>query len=125
MAVEPTIFELSSPGRRGVTFPAPDVPDAELPTDLQRDELHFPEVSDIDVVRHFTRISQKNHAIDISIYPLGSCTMKFNPRINEAIARMPGFAQIHPLQRPETVQGALKLMFDLQEMLAEISGFAS
>jgi len=123
MAIEPTIFELSEPGRRGVVFPSPDVPPAELPVEMQREELHFPEVSEIDVVRHFTRLSQKNHAIDISIYPLGSCTMKFNPRINEAVARMPGFAQIHPLQTPETVPGALQLMYELQEMLAEISGF--
>ncbi|MGD9710602.1 MAG: aminomethyl-transferring glycine dehydrogenase subunit GcvPB [Thermomicrobiales bacterium] len=124
MAIEPTIFELSSPGRRGVAFPLPDVPKAELPKALQREALAFPEASEIDVVRHFTRMSQKNHAIDISMYPLGSCTMKFNPRINEAVARMPGFAALHPLQRPETAQGALRLMFELQEMLAEISGFA-
>jgi glycine dehydrogenase subunit 2 len=123
MAVEPTIYELSQPGRRGVTFPAPDVPEAELPEELRREEFVFPEVSEIDVVRHFTRMSQKNHAIDISMYPLGSCTMKFNSRINEAVARMPGYASIHPLQPEVTVQGAMMLMHELQEMLAEISGF--
>ena len=80
-------------------------------------------MSEIDVIRHFTRLSQKNHAIDIAIYPLGSCTMKYNPKINEAVARLPGFANIHPYQDPGTVQGALQLMWELQGMLAEISGF--
>ena len=125
MTVEPTIFELSRPHRRGVTFPAASVPDYPIPHELQREHLGWPEVSEIDVVRHVTRMSQKNHAIDIAIYPLGSCTMKFNSRINEAVARMPGFAALHPLQDPNTTQGAMQLMFELQEILAEISGFAS
>ncbi len=123
MATEPTIFELSSPGRRGVSFPEPDVPSAELPEALQRESFAFPEASEIDVVRHFTRMSQKNHAIDIAMYPLGSCTMKYNSRINEAVARLTGFAAAHPLQRQDTAQGSLHLMYDLQTMLAEISGF--
>ncbi len=123
MAVEPLIFELSSPGRRAVRIPAPDVPESSLPDDLRRDTLNWPEVSEIDVIRHFTRVSQENHAIDINMYPLGSCTMKYNPRITEKAARMDGFANIHPLAPEETVQGALELMFDLQEMLGEISGF--
>jgi glycine dehydrogenase subunit 2 len=125
MAIEPTIFELSEPGRRGVVFPSPDVPEAELPADMQRETLQFPEASEIDVVRHFTRMSQKNHAIDIAMYPLGSCTMKFNPRINEAVARLSGFANIHPLQPAETVPGAMKLLYELEQMLAEISGLDS
>jgi glycine dehydrogenase subunit 2 len=123
MAVEPLIFELSSPGRRAVRIPAPDVPDTPLPDELRRDALHWPEVSEIDVIRHFTRVSQKNHAIDINMYPLGSCTMKYNPRVTEKAARLDGFASIHPLAPEETVQGALELMYDLQEMLGEISGF--
>jgi glycine dehydrogenase subunit 2 len=123
MAVEPLIFELSKPGRRAVRFPAPDVPETALPADLARESLHWPEVSEIDVIRHFTRLSQKNHAIDINFYPLGSCTMKYNPKINEAVARYPGFARLHPYQPESTVQGALELMFELQDMLAEISGF--
>ncbi len=123
MAVEPTIFDLSRSGRRGVTFPKADVPEAAVPEDLARDELAFPEMSEIDVVRHFTRLSQKNHAIDLAIYPLGSCTMKFNPRINEAVARMPGFASVHPLQTESSSQGSLQVMFELQRMLSEISGF--
>jgi glycine cleavage system P protein (glycine dehydrogenase) subunit 2 len=125
MAVEPMIYELSRPGRRGVRMPAPDVPETEIPDSLRRESLDWPEVSEIDVIRHYTRASQKNHAIDINFYPLGSCTMKYNPKINEAVARYPGFAQIHPGQTEETVQGALELMFELQEMLAEISGFSA
>ena len=125
MAVEPLLFELSKPGRRGVRFPEPDVPETPLPQELARESLEWPEVSEIDVIRHFTRLSQKNHAIDIGMYPLGSCTMKYNPKINEAVARLPGFANIHPYQPESTVQGALQLMWELQEMLGEISGFAA
>jgi glycine dehydrogenase subunit 2 len=124
MAVEPTIFELSRPNRRGVTFPAASVPEYSVPSNLSRNDLAWAEVSEIDVVRHFTRLSQKNHAIDIAIYPLGSCTMKFNSRINESVARLPGFANLHPLQGEETTQGAMQLMYELKQMLAEISGFA-
>ena len=124
MAVEPLIFELSCPGRRGVQFPPADVPTTELPSHLRRDRLDWPEVSEIDVIRHFTRVSQKNHAIDINIYPLGSCTMKYNPKINEAVARYAGVRQYPSLSGSEaTVQGALELMYELQEMLAKISGF--
>ena len=123
MAVEPLIFELSQPERRGVRFPAPDVPETPFPDELRRDRLDWPEVSEIDVIRHFTRLSQKNHAIDINIYPLGSCTMKYNPKINEAVARLPGFAELHPYQDEADAQGALELMHELQEMLGEISGF--
>jgi glycine dehydrogenase subunit 2 len=123
MAVEPLIIELSKPGRRAVRMPEPDVPETTPPSDLLRDGLNWPEVSEIDVIRHYTRVSQKNHAIDINMYPLGSCTMKYNPKINEAVARYAGFAGIHPYQPAEQVQGALELMHELQEMLAEISGF--
>jgi glycine dehydrogenase subunit 2 len=123
MAVEPLIYELSKPGRRAVRFPASDVPETDLPSDMLRDELNWPEVSEIDVIRHFTRLSQKNHAIDINMYPLGSCTMKYNPKINEEVARYPGFARLHPYAPDATVQGALEMMYELQEMLAEISGF--
>jgi glycine dehydrogenase subunit 2 len=123
MAVEPLIFELSKPGRHGTSVPESDVPQVEIPSELRRTSLDLPEVSEIDVIRHYTRMSQKNHAIDINFYPLGSCTMKYNPKINEVVARMPGFAHIHPLQEPRTVQGALELMHELQSYLAEISGF--
>ena len=121
---EPTIYELSSPGRQGVRFPEPDVPQSPLPTEFRRKDLPLPEVSEVDVVRHFTRLSQKNYGVDIGIYPLGSCTMKYNPKINEAAARLPGFAFTHPLQPEDTVQGNLYLMYALQEWLMEISGFA-
>jgi glycine dehydrogenase subunit 2 len=123
MAVEPLIYELSKTGRRGTSVPPVDVPVVEVPAELRRDRLELPEVSEIDVIRHYTRLSHKNHAIDINFYPLGSCTMKYNPKINEIVARLPGMAAIHPLQDPETVQGALELMYELQVMLAEISGF--
>jgi len=121
---EPTIYELSSEGRVGVLFPEPDVPMAEFPRDLLREDLPFPELAEVDVVRHFTNLSAKNYSIDRGFYPLGSCTMKYNPKINEVVARLPGFAGTHPRQPIETVQGNLALMYQLQEFLKEISGFA-
>jgi len=123
MRVEPLIFELSKPGRTGTSVPDLDVPEAPLPVEHLRDDLPLPEVSEIDVVRHFTRLSQLNHAVDIDFYPLGSCTMKYNPKINELVARFPGFAHLHPLQDPRSVQGILRLMYELQGFLAEIAGF--
>ncbi len=120
---EPTIFEMSSPGRQGAKYPEPDVPTESIPESLQRDDLPLPEVSEMGVVRHFTRLSQLNHGVDIGFYPLGSCTMKYNPKINEEACRLPGFAKIHPLQPIETVQGAIGLMYELQEWLKGISGF--
>lgn len=121
---EPTIFEISTEGRVGVRFPAPDVPRAPLPGSLVRKDLPMPELSELDVVRHFTHLSSLNYCIDGGFYPLGSCTMKYNPKVNEDVARMPGFALTHPLQPIETVQGNLALMYQLQEWLQEISGFA-
>jgi len=85
---EPTIFELSRPGRKGIQFPAPDVPESPLPEDFLREDLPLPEVPENTVVRHFTNISQLNHSIDTGFYPLGSCTMKYNPKINEEVARL-------------------------------------
>jgi glycine dehydrogenase subunit 2 len=122
---EPTIYDLSSPGRQGAYFPEADVPKAALPKDFLRADLPLPEIAEIDVVRHYTRLSQLNHGVDTGFYPLGSCTMKYNPKVNEVTARLPGFAGIHPLQPIETVQGAVGLMFELQEWLAELSGFAA
>lgn len=122
--IEPTIFELSSPGRQGVRFPDADVPETNIPAQFKRQDLPLPELSELDVVRHFTHISQFNYAVDIGFYPLGSCTMKYNPKINEAGARLPGFAYTHPSQPIETVQGNLALMFGLQEWLKEIGGFS-
>ncbi len=122
--IEPLIFELSRTGRMGVTLPTPDVPLSELPADLLRGDLPLPEVSEVDVVRHYTRLSQMNYAVDIGLYPLGSCTMKYNPKVNEVAARLPGFARTHPYQPPQTAQGNLQLMYELQEALKEIGGFA-
>jgi len=121
---EPVIFDLSSPGRLGVSLPEPDVPAYPLPRGLARDDLPLPEVSELDVVRHFVRLSQLNHSIDTGFYPLGSCTMKYNPKVNEDAARLTGFAHSHPLQEATTVQGNLALMYSLQEWLKEIGGFA-
>jgi len=122
---EPLIYELSSPGRPCVPLPEPDVPLTDLPAGLTREDLPLPELSEVDVVRHFIHLSQLNYAVDTGFYPLGSCTMKYNPKVNEDAARLPGFAFTHPLQDPETVQGNLALMYSLQEWLKEIGGFAA
>ena len=121
--VEPTIFDLSSPGRIGVTFPEPDVPRSELPDSMLREDLPLPELAEVDVVRHYMHLSTFNYSVDSGFYPLGSCTMKYNPKINEDTCRLPGFLFTHPLQPIETVQGNLALMYTLQEWLKEISGF--
>ncbi len=120
---EPTIYELSSQGRIGVRFPESDVPNFEVPQEFKRRDLPLPELSELDVIRHFTHLSSLNYSIDNGLYPLGSCTMKYNPKINESTARIPGFAFTHPLQPENTIQGNLALMYDLQEHLKEISGF--
>ena len=123
--VEPTIFDLSSPGRTGVKMPASDVPTADLPPKhLLRSDLPLPEVAEVDVVRHYMHLSKFNYSVDSGYYPLGSCTMKYNPKINEDTCRLPGFLFTHPLQPIETVQGNLILMYHLQEWLKEIGGFA-
>jgi glycine dehydrogenase subunit 2 len=121
---EPLIYELGSPGRVGVFLPELDVPESDLPEGYLRHELNLPEVSEVQVVRHYVRLSQKNYGVDIGMYPLGSCTMKYNPKVNEVAARLPGFAQTHPLQGVASVQGNLRLMYELQEYLKEIGGWA-
>jgi glycine dehydrogenase subunit 2 len=123
----PLIFERSREGRRGIRFPAADVPEydeqAALPADLCRQTpLGLPEVAENDVVRHYTGLSQLNYAIDKGFYPLGSCTMKYNPKVNEWVAALPGFLDIHPLQPEETVQGMLEVLWTLEHVLAEIAG---
>ncbi|MEN6371448.1 MAG: aminomethyl-transferring glycine dehydrogenase subunit GcvPB [Armatimonadota bacterium] len=126
MKQEPLIYELSKPGRVGCTMPVNDVPEVDvalsLPEGSVRESLPLPEVSELDVVRHFTHLSENQISVDNSFYPLGSCTMKYNPKINERIANMPGFTMLHPLQPEKTVQGALALMYELQQYLAEIGG---
>ncbi len=122
---EPLIFEISRKGREGVSLPACDVPETSIPSDLCRTELSLPEVSEIDLVRHYVRLSQLNYAVDTGFYPLGSCTMKYNPKANDAAAGIPGFAGLHPLQDAATSQGAMAVMHSLQSMIAEIGGFAA
>ncbi len=121
------IFEVSRPGRVAYSLPKSDVEsvdlEAKFPKHLIRDEAaELPEVAELDLVRHYTALSNKNHGIDNGFYPLGSCTMKYNPKVNEVIARIPGFSRIHPYQPAETVQGALELLYNLQEELAVITG---
>jgi len=118
------IFEMGSAGRSALTWPAParKIED-EIPAALLRGDLAgFPEMGELEVVRHFTRLSQRNFGIESQFYPLGSCTMKYNPKLNEAVARLPGFARVHPMTPPELLQGALGLLYELERMLAEISG---
>jgi glycine dehydrogenase subunit 2 len=122
---EKLLFEHSDPGRKGYSLPQLDVPEAELPAELVREEIRdFPELSEVDVVRHFTRLSTWNYGVDSGFYPLGSCTMKYNPKVNEVAARLPGLADIHPATPPHLSQGILELMYHLQTALAEVSGFA-
>ena len=127
---EALIFERSQAGRRGYLLPPLDVDetplDELLPAHLRRDDdlAGVPEVSEVDVVRHFTRISTWNYHIDLGMYPLGSCTMKYNSRLNERVARIPGFANLHPLAPAEDAQGALAVIHELQQHLSEITGLA-
>ena len=123
--MEKFIYDLSVPGRRGVDMPEADVPLTPLPTDYLRKELALPEIGEPEVVRHYVRLSQLNYAVDKGMYPLGSCTMKYNPKVNERMCRLPGLANLHPLQDAETVQGAMGMMYELQTMLAAITGFSA
>ena len=121
------LFELSSPGKKGYQLPPLDVPAVDPATALRaanvRTEIEdFPEVSEVDVIRHFTRLSTWNYAIDLGLYPLGSCTMKYNPRVNEQAARVDGLAWIHPYQPDSLSQGAMEIMAELERCLAEITG---
>lgn len=122
---EPLIFEISHPGRKAFSLPKLDVPETKLPVEYLREDLPLPEVSEVDLIRHYVRLSQLNYGVDTGFYPLGSCTMKYNPKVNEAAARFPGFTRTHPYQDHWTVQGNLHLMYLLQEFLKEIAGFAA
>lgn len=124
---EDLLFEMSSPGKRGYQLPALDVPEAypaaALGAENVRAEIDgFPEVSEVEVIRHFTRLSTWNYAIDLGLYPLGSCTMKYNPRVNELVARLDGLAWAHPYQPESLSQGAMRIMVQLEDALAEITG---
>lgn len=118
------IFEKSVKGRKAVELPKLDVPFQHnlIPQDFLRGELELPEVSELDIVRHYTALSRRNFGVDNGFYPLGSCTMKYNPRINEDAANMQGFSQLHPYVPEEFSQGALQLMYELGEYLKEITG---
>lgn len=122
----PLIFERSVPGKEGFRLHEPDVPVKDISDtigkDLLRDEVDLPEVSEVDVIRHYTELSQMNYGVDNGFYPLGSCTMKYNPKINEEIAALPNFTDIHPYSPEELVQGTLKFMYDTQKVLSEITG---
>ncbi|WIG60136.1 MAG: Glycine dehydrogenase [decarboxylating] (glycine cleavage system P2 protein) [Ktedonobacterales bacterium] len=127
MSTEQLIFERGAPGRRAATLPTLDIP--EQPLDslipaayLRAEPAPLPEVSEIEVVRHYTHLSQRNFGVDQGFYPLGSCTMKYNPKINEDMASLPGFARLHPLEHESMTQGALQLLYELEQYLAEISG---
>lgn len=122
---ESLIYDISSPGRCGVNLPACDVPQSALPKRFLRKELPLPEVAEVDLVRHFVRLSQLNYGVDKGFYPLGSCTMKYSPKVNEEAARISALVNTHPYQDPASVQGNLFLMHRLQEFLKEISGFAA
>src|SRR6476469_5489011 len=125
---EALIFERSHTGRVGYRLPKLDVEetniDSIIPAEFRRDDDldGVPEVSEVDVVRHFTRISTWNYSIDLGMYPLGSCTMKYNSRLNEKVARIAGFAGLHPFTDAEDAQGALEVIYQLQQHLAEITG---
>lgn len=126
---QPLIFEYSRPGRVAYSLPDLDVPEEHLhdvlPNEYLRDEDEapdFPEVSELQLMRHYTALSKRNYGIETGFYPLGSCTMKYNPKINEDVARLPGLAHLHPDQDEDTVQGAMELMYRLQTNLAKITG---
>ncbi|EQB35987.1 glycine dehydrogenase subunit 2 [Virgibacillus sp. CM-4] len=125
----PLIFEHSKPGRTSYSLPELDVPDIDLDAELGERYLReqppeLPEVSELDIVRHYTGLSNRNYGVDSGFYPLGSCTMKYNPKLNEDIARLDGFSHIHPDQPEKSVQGAMEMMYDLQTALREITGMA-
>jgi glycine dehydrogenase subunit 2 len=123
---EPLLFEISSPGKKGYQLPELDVPSVDAKAalgDAAREEIEdFPEVSEVEVIRHFTRLSSWNYAIDLGLYPLGSCTMKYNPRVNELVARTEGLAWAHPYQPESLAQGAMAIVAELERCLAEITG---
>ncbi|MDF2499558.1 MAG: glycine dehydrogenase (decarboxylating) subunit 2 [Anaerosporomusa subterranea] len=121
------IFEMSVPGRQALNLPQCDVPALEIETlipaeFLRKADAQLPEVSQPDLIRHYTNLSKRNFGLDSGFYPLGSCTMKYNPKVNEDVVRYPGFAHIHPLQDSESSQGALKLLYTMEQYLAEIAG---
>src|SRR5947209_2556647 len=122
-ALEPLLSEIHEAGRAGRHVRGSEDADALIPNEFRRPaSLDLPEITAPQVVRHFTHLAQLNYAVDTGMYPLGSCTMKYNPKVNDRIAALAGFAEIHPRQDDDTIQGALRLMFELQELLAKLTG---
>lgn len=119
---EPLVWNKGKKGRCGISIPTPDVAAEPLDDEFIRNEIDFPDLSEVDVVRHFTRLSQWNFGVDTGMYPLGSCTMKYNPKTNERQAALPGFAGAHPMLPPDLSQGTLRLMYELEQFLCEITG---
>src|SRR5258707_2562069 len=118
MSTEQLIFEKGAPGRGAAHTPTLDIPakplESLIPAEFLRDDpAPLPEVSEIEVVRHYTHLSQRNFGIDAGFYPLGSCTMKYNPKVNEDMASLPGFARLHPTEHESMTQGALQLLYEL------------
>ena len=127
MNEQPLLFELGKPGRKAIDLPACDVPLADnlMPAKyLRTAKAALPEISQLELMRHYTQLSNRNFGVDTGFYPLGSCTMKYNPKVNEDVARYPGLALLHPLQSEDTVQGAMEVLFKMEESLAEIAGMA-
>ena len=127
MSYDKVIFEISTPGRKGYKLPPLDVEDKGLenyiPDEFRDDnDLDFPEVNEVDVIRHYTNLSMKNFGVDTGFYPLGSCTMKYNPKINEDIAKLPGFTNVHPYQDVRTVQGTLEMLYKVGDSLSVTAG---
>ena len=124
----PLLFEQTKEGREGFKIPLSEVVDTPLEDFiplkyLRKENANLPELTEFQVVRHFTNLSIKNHHVDKDFYPLGSCTMKYNPKINDHIASFPGFSQVHPNQPEDSIQGALKVHYELEKMLCDITGF--
>lgn len=119
---EPLLWEKSRQGRCGISIPESDVETTPLDAEFAGEGPDFPDLSEVDVVRHFTRLSQWNFGVDTGMYPLGSCTMKYNPKIHEKIAALPGFAGAHPMLPPDLAQGTLRIMYELERFLCEITG---
>jgi glycine dehydrogenase subunit 2 len=122
--MEKLIYDKSSPGRTGVTVPASGVKEEKvdklIPAKfLRKIPAQLPEVSELDTMRHFVRLSHLNHSIDTGFYPLGSCTMKYNPKVNDAMAALEGFRELHPHQPEEQIQGALELLWNLEQIIAK------
>lgn len=127
MNEQPLLFELGKPGRKAIDLPACDVPLADnllAAKYLRTAKAALPEISQLELMRHYTQLSNRNFGVDTGFYPLGSCTMKYNPKVNEDVARYPGLALLHPLQSEDTVQGAMEVLFKMEESLAEIAGMA-